>query len=701
MQSSPLKYPIISLAWAVPINKPPGNGLVDPMEFFDDLPMPPETNATYTYMDKNGKVLPKPSYTDVYLPPYCYVQYVEGCPPPPPEGYRYLRSELQRDMRSPLYHQYHVVGNPRYGVDTPNVMNFAPFELTVQQRSGMESNLIEHPEGFFSMLLGVLITNFTIELHNILCIHGMNGQCSELLEYSVKAKGRYQAIRCKIEIESLDRLPDKIRGSVAGCLMNMQVGKVDAMIVFHVRSQLFNIPRTDEYSCSGWNNIVGVWRYCQKNTEIRYSSARFNTSFQIACDPSMTPRAAMQSAMGMLALSDDPAVIVPLVLYAFLGVLFTLFEQAGFPPRLLLFVNGKTGSLKTAACSVVFNLSGDPKNNIPATFRDTIASVEAKFPTYVDQTLLLDDYSPATTAGNRADMNRLLEAVIRYYGDGKGRGRSNATVTKSTTLIPRGLCCITGEDTGGSQSSLLRCVLIDVANGTLKGDVLAKYQQDPRRWTTVFQHFVDFVSPNFENFAQIIRNHFSERRELFGNVLKAGRLIDSAAFLSLTGDILRSYGESIGYYTKAESAELAVVWNTAIATALVKSEEASSELDPVRFYLSTLFEAVDSGAEYIAPDKETFLRDTGILGYADNGLWHVWPDRVYAMATKRCQLQQKMYPLSITKTHAALGDANLIEVTMEKRKDKLQANYLRRESFGVRPRMLVINKEAAQCYLDT
>ena len=98
----------------------------------------------------------------------------------------------------------------------------------------------------------------------------------------------------------------------------------------------------------------------------------------------------------------------------------------------------------------------------------------------------------------------------------------------------------------------------------------------------------------------------------------------------------------------------------------MKSEEESSEMDPVRFYLSTLFEAVDAGAECIARDKETFLMDTSVLGYASKGTWHVWPDRGYALATKRCQLQQRTFPLGVTKIHAALAEAGLIETAGEK-----------------------------------
>lgn len=291
-------------------------------------------------------------------------------------------------------------------------------------------------------------------------------------------------------------------------------------------------------------------------------------------------------------------------------------------------------------------------------------------------------------------MNKLLEDVIRYYGDGKGRARSNVTVTKSMSTVPRGLCCITGEDTGGSQSSLLRCLLIDVANGTFNGEVLAPYQSDPRLWTTHFNYFTQYVAQKFDVLSNEIHSSFPSMRRELQKVLSAGRSIDNAVFLCLTAKILLQYGVDIGWITRDIAEQQLVNWENAVVEAVKCSEEYSSEFDPVRFYIQTLFEAVDSGAAIIAPSKEDFLKDTSVLGYEHNGTWHIWPERAYNLASKRCQLQHKSFPLSERKIHAALADANVINVTTEKRNDGTeQVNYLYREGFGNRPRMLVMNKE--------
>lgn len=694
------KYPMVYKCWAERILPNDLEGLQKGIIFEKELPKEPKTKATYTFVDEEGNILPHPSPYDRNPPPYCFVQYVENLPPPPPMGYRYIWSELQRDMSSPEFHFYHEIGVPRYGIDTPNVSEFVPYALTLAERSGMQSSLIEHPEGYFSPEAGALVSNFTIKPHRLIRVNSSNGCVVERLEYSVQAQNERITAMAECDVGELDKLPENIKNTVTGTLMNPKISKVDAMIAFHLRGLLLRLPRVDKYVTSGWNRINGAWAYVQDNHYASNDSLIFETGFHIARNLALSNRDAMYSAMGMLAVGNQLPAILPLVLYAHLGVLYTLFEEAGFPPRMLLFVNGKTGSLKTALCSVLFNLTGDRKKNIPATFRDTVASVEAKFPEFTDKVLLLDDFSPATTARNKADMNKLLEDVIRYYGDGKGRGRSNVSVTKSVTPIPRGLCCITGEDTGGSQSSLLRCLLIDVSNGTFDGERLAPYQKDPSLWTTHFNYFIEYVAARFDLIVEEIRSQFPKLRSELRNTLSAGRTIDSAILLCMTARILLEYGSYIGWNSQSGVQQTYGLWYSAIVEAARKSETISAEQDPVKFCVSTLFEAVDSGAEIIAPDKESFLKDTSVLGYEKGNTWHVWPERLYALLVKRSQMQRKMYPLSSHKLAAALYDANLVIAPEAPKEGGRKPDYRYRESFGNRPRMLVIIKDAAQKYLE-
>lgn len=685
-------------AWAKPIlNKA---GLREPMAFRQDFPKAPNTDAQYTYMDADGTVVPAPNYTTPpqCLPEFCFVQYAMPPLPPPPYGYQYVRSELERDVCSAEYHLYHEIGTPRPGIEVP-AYGLAPVCLTELERAGMVSNLRLNKEGYYSLEDQSLISNFTVQPIRLVRNMGRKGLLDELLEYRVKLGRRLGNKTEQISVNELDRIVENIRASYAGADVSPRFPKAGAKIAYHIRNSLLELPTVERYIESGWYRLNGTWVYAQDGILSSNGAFSFDTGYRIAAKQDLNQADAMQAALGMLQISKEPKVIVPLALYAHLGVMFTLFEEAGFPPRMVMFVNGKTGSLKTAVCSVMFNLTGEIKRNIPASFRDTVASIEAKFPDYADKVLLLDDYSPATTAKSRAEMNKLLEDIIRYFGDGKGRSRSNISVDKAVSTVPRGLCCITGEDTGGSQSSLLRCIVIDVANGTFDGKLLTPYQSDPTLWSSHFAYFVSYLSAHFEELRDEIRYAFPQLRNELHGILRAGRIVDSAACLCLTGQILLRYGVDIRWISDSNAAALLAEWNAAVIEAVKISEVLATDLDPVQFYLSSLFDAVDSGAEKIAPSKDSFLQDTSALGYKRNDEWHLWPERLYALALNRCKVQRKNFPLSMSKIHAALAEAHIIQYSCESRAERAQKNYLLRESFGNRPRMLVIDVIAAQRYL--
>lgn len=693
-------YPIKCYAWAVPILAEKNRTIIRPICCESDFPPAPYTDATYTFMDEIGNIVPYPHPSTINLPPFCYVQHVEELPPAPPPGYRYLRSVLSLRIDLPEYHLYHEIGSPRYGIDTPNPAGFAYYQLVPLQQSTLASALTEHAGGYILIESDVLVTNYIIIPNSLLTEIGVGDNHIQKLIYSVYSNTKALDMHESVSVEDLEDLPARIRKKHPGCLNSMQHNRIDAHIVFHLRAQLNQVPEMIKFVTSGWHCYQNRWFYAHDDAVLPFPNVACDTNFRIARDPGLSSSEAMAHAMRMLSISDNQSVIVPIVLYAHLSVLFTLFEKAGFPPRTLLFINGKTGSLKTALCSLIFNLQGTQEFNIPATFRDTAASIEAKFPNYADKTLLLDDYAPATTSTTRAAMHKLLEDIIRYFGDGKGRGRSNVTVTKSTVSIPRGLCCITGEDTGGSQSSLLRCLLIDVGNNTFDGSLLSVYQNDPRLWTTHFAYFIEFIAEQFEDIVGEIRRSFPAMRSYFSKILSAGRAIDTAVTLAIAAKLLLFYGCIIGWCSKDQIRTYYDSWCVSILEAVKHSEEASADLDPVKCYISALFEAVDSCAEIIAPTKEIFITNTSVLGYERNGFIHLWPDRVYDLAVKKCQLQKKSFPLSMTKIHAALAEAHLIEITKENRKGSTQTNYLCRESFGSRPRMLVLNKEAAKHHID-
>ncbi len=696
-----LKAGFILEAWAEPINYYGSDGFQEPMIFLEDLPeSPPQMESLYCFLDEKGKVTRLPSMFDVELPRWCYVQYAGSIIPPPPPGYRYVKSELDKDPMSVQYYLYHVLGTPGYTASELLVGGFAPYQLPIEEQGGLTSALVENEHGYYAPQQAKLVTNFIIQPKKLVYSYDNVHPVQKSIEYAVMGETKTLLGDGICKLEELDRLPERVCNENPGCLLNPDYSKAATQVAFHLKTKLLGLPRWDRYTASGWTEINGRRIYGQDSVHIPSNTITFDTGFKIARNPHLDNMDAMRSAMGILNICNDPAVIVPMVLYAHIGVLFSVFEEAGFPPRMLMFVNGKTGSLKTAVSSVLYNLTGNPKNNVPCSFRDTIASVEAKFIHYQDKVQLVDDFAPATTPRGKLDRNALLEALIRYFGDGKGRSRSNAKVSSVSTPIPRGLCCITGEDTGGSQSSLLRCLLINVSTDTFDGKLLAPYQSDPSLWTTHFAFFIEYVSDHFEQITRRISSSFPKLRNQYRQIFKAGRIVDSAVHLTIMGEILLEYGMLVGWAQSGECQHHMEVWRRAIIDALGISEKNSTEHDPVKLYLHALFDAVNTGSEKIAVDKDSFIADSKALGFEQNGEWRVWPDRTFNLVDRHCKQQHIMFPLSMSKIHAALGDAGVIKVQQERRGEKINKIYTHKQSFGERARMLILDKTAAIEYLD-
>ena len=52
-EPNPPIYPVTMVAWATPlVTHRASNGLIEPVEFMDELPDPPESNSVYTFLDE-------------------------------------------------------------------------------------------------------------------------------------------------------------------------------------------------------------------------------------------------------------------------------------------------------------------------------------------------------------------------------------------------------------------------------------------------------------------------------------------------------------------------------------------------------------------------------------------------------------------------------------------------------------------------
>jgi len=416
----------------------------------------------------------------------------------------------------------------------------------------------------------------------------------------------------------------------------------------------------------------------------------FQTGKTISVDAGMSPQKAFQSLLEFLKISDNMLKILPIVLCAYLGTLWSIFNEANCPPHFLLFVNGITGSLKTALCALVFNIFNQPQA-IEATFRDTVTGLELKMGQAKDRVLLVDDYCPAVTGTQLSEMTKALEMIIRFYGDGILKARSTATLERMKENRPEGLCCITGEDLGGTHSSLLRCVIVTISKNTINGERLHPFQEHPVLWTTNFYYFLQWVGTNAATIIASIQVEFLELRRIFSQGLREKRLADSGAFLYLTGKLLINYGTAIGVFPADDTPRLLAELESMHRIILEESEDVSREENPIRMYLFALYEQIRVGKLIVANSREQFSRSVANYdGFQEKDILWLNPDRVYNAVCRYYSSLNKRFSASKKRVHAMLYEAKVIRVQHEKRSDGDKVNYLWKTSFPGRPRMLLI-----------
>ena len=110
-------------------------------------------------------------------------------------------------------------------------------------------------------------------------------------------------------------------------------------------------------------------------------------------------------------------------------------------PQAYLNPNEKRAAKQLSAyISMIFEHLKDDFNDISANFNDTMTALEIKMGSTKDEVLLVDDYRPSALRTEAARMNNNFEKLIRFYGDGTGKGRGNAQLGLRSEFKPN--CCM-------------------------------------------------------------------------------------------------------------------------------------------------------------------------------------------------------------------------------------------------------------------
>lgn len=393
------------------------------------------------------------------------------------------------------------------------------------------------------------LTNYHLEPREKIITFEGDKQCENEIRCTLYINSQEKQV-LDVRVSELKNLHNHIMDRYPEAICNIDAAKVSAHIEASLRQQIANgIPTKLKQKQHGWSKITGRMEYFHDGTT--RNDIYIETHNKIAINKNIYSNnaAIIETLHLMMNTTKHLSISAPLVATAFLGILFRLFTEAGISPQFAVFIYGASGTMKTSYSKVLFSLFNTDdmqKNRIVSSFKDTMTSYEMRFKECKDTVLLLDDYHPTVDPKNKKAMEAKAEEMIRFVGDGIGKNRSNAFLEDVKGSRPEGMLVITGEETLGTNSTMLRTLFIHIERGDIIPDKLSIFQNDPLLWTTVLQRFIDYVQFHYYSIIEYIQGNTFSLREKYKFSFKELRPCDQMVVLDLTYHIIGSFLLELG-----------------------------------------------------------------------------------------------------------------------------------------------------------
>lgn len=408
------------------------------------------------------------------------------------------------------------------------------------------------------------------------------------------------------------------------------------------RAKTYNLQEVYCYKEAGWHYINGKHIFVHRGLSLQ--GMNFFTELDLPFDKTIGINALSEIFRYATLICGRKEVAYTLVTYSFLGVTYEIFSEAGYDPRFLLFVLGKTGSYKTSIAKIFYTQLSEEK------YRFYPRRIDADTPTALEVALtqkgkdtvtLLDDFSPAQTIRQRNSIAEKLEMIIRIVGDGSTKSRSNSYLEDNRGKGLKGMVAITGELKGGGLSSNLRCLYCEIDKNEVNTEILSFFQKNRNVYPTLIQHFIYYLVETWEEQVAMIRNKFENDRKEAGKMIKAGRLIDTLVTMHLMVDIID------GFLKRYCNSNIDSQWKeeakTGIELTVLRSEQMSDCENPTKAFMKMLINMMTNGGITISEGLNAFIHSENSDGYLEKDYYYMLPEKIYKKVTSELYYTKKQF----------------------------------------------------------
>lgn len=416
------------------------------------------------------------------------------------------------------------------------------------------------------------------------------------------------------------------------------------------------------YTHYGWRKLSKGWCYLYQGGCIGADQATVDlgeglTAYSLDGYPEELSR--VDAAYASMNLSNviSQRVSVPMLGVTYLAPLREFLAQAGCDPAFAVFLYGRTGSRKSTAAALFLSHFGNfTSRSLPASFNDTSNYIRRKAFAIKDALLVVDDYHPTSSVQERRTMERTAQSLARAFGDNAERGRLGADLSIQTSMPPRSLAVISGEDVPDiGESGVSRYYIINVeGNDVPASNDLTEMQQQAQsgELRAAMRGYIEWLIPQADNLSDELAEMFyayrARAQECFkgGNV--HGRTVEAVAQVMIGLTMMNRYFASLGIYTPELAASVTEeLWSVVTENSLAQSESTRDD-KPSMMFISALRELLASKAATvvdISPGFGNVIPDVHMIGYSDASNYYLLGESSFGAVVKFYRDQDRLFPV--------------------------------------------------------
>lgn len=363
-----------------------------------------------------------------------------------------------------------------------------------------------------------------------------------------------------------------------------------------------NIQEENVNNVPGWNMLGDKWIYVTPDGVIGHPELRIRSNIGQHFNCIYSPDAGdINKFLEMTDVTKQNPAAQIIILYDIMSFCYTLFRDAGFVPKFLLFLHGERGTKKTSVALALTQI--ESKTSAEFTMKSTPAGLESGFNTYKDSVMLIDDLHPSVDKAEGRAMRANLDLITRLFGDANGKRRDlSFSREKKEQYTTAGGCIVTGEYISGLESSLSRTLFLPLAKNDVDTGILTDIQNDPERLSLFMIKFIEYVSADTEKIVNAIRKRCLYYRTERENYYSNDRYAEYRAQLLAAAEIFyKAFCVEMGYINNNTADQIVRKCLFDIEMVIDRNDKALKAQNPVTMLCSALLDSIDNKSVNVIP----------------------------------------------------------------------------------------------------